>query len=197
MAGAVFNDARSSRLNTIAGEIRECKRCDLHKGRKKAVPGEGSGQAKIMLVGEAPGREEDIQGRPFVGRSGKVLDVILEKAGLRRRRLFITSVVKCRPPLNRVPRRREWETCIRAHLWRQIEVIHPVIICILGGVAAKALLGVNRISKVRGEFLRYEGHVFFPTYHPAAAGRSLTWSRAFLEDMKKLSDWLQSGSPLP
>jgi len=181
------------RLSLIAQEILVCTRCDLHHHRQRAVPGEGAERARIMLVGEAPGKEEDIQGRPFVGRSGKILDEILENAGLKRQALFITSVVKCRPPQNRVPRRKEFETCIQAHLIRQIEAISPSIICLLGGVAAEALLGTNRLSSIRGKVLRKEKHLFFPTYHPAAAGRSRSWYRALSEDIVKLQDLVGSG----
>lgn len=173
------------RLSTIAREIRVCTRCDLREGRQRAVPGEGPTGARIMLVGEAPGREEDSQGRPFVGRSGRLLDESLKKAGLRRDDLFITSVVKCRPPKNRVPRKWEWETCIQAHLRRQIDVIDPAIICLLGGVATKALLGMDRLLGQRGRIFRRENRIFFPTYHPAAAGRNRSWYRDFCEDMEK------------
>jgi len=179
------------RLSTIAREISVCTRCDLHKGHQRTVPGEGPSRARIMLVGEAPGREEDIHGRPFVGRSGKMLDEILKKAGLGRGDLFITSVVKCRPPKNRVPRRLEWETCIQAHLRRQIDVIDPTIICLLGGVATKVLLGKDRLSEQRGRVFRRERRIFFSTYHPAAAGRNRSWYRAFSEDMDKLHSLAQ------
>jgi DNA polymerase len=145
-----------------------------------------------MLIGEAPGREEDFQGRPFVGRSGKVLDEILGKAGLPRDALFITSVVKCRPPNNRMPNRSEQETCIRAHGRRQIQVIQPKIICLLGGVSAKALLGIERVSDKRGKITEKEGYRFFPTYHPAAAGRSRAWHRALSRDMKRLRELVES-----
>lgn len=179
-------------LSTIAREIRVCIRCDLHKGRQRAVPGEGPNRVRVMLVGEAPGREEDIQGRPFIGRSGRMLDETLKKAGLERDDLFITSVVKCRPPKNRVPRKWEWETCIQAHLRRQIDVIDPTIICLLGGVATKALLGKDRLSEQRGSIFRREGRIFFPTYHPAGAGRNRSWYRAFSKDMVRLRSLAQS-----
>jgi DNA polymerase len=173
-------------LSSIAEEIVVCTRCDLHKSRRRAVPGEGSGQAKIMLVGEAPGKEEDAQGRPFVGRSGKVLNEILAKVGLKRKELFITSVVKCRPPKNRTPRREEMDVCVQAHLRRQIEVISPTILCLLGGVAAKALLGKERVSEIRGKVFRRGSETLLPTYHPAAAGRNRSWRYYLREDLKRL-----------
>jgi len=180
------------RLSAIAREIRVCTRCGLHEGRQKAVPGEGPSGARIMFVGEAPGREEDIQGRPFIGRSGRLLDESLKKVGLRRDELFITSVVKCRPPKNRIPLKWEWETCIQAHLRRQIGVIDPAIICLLGGVATKALLGRDRLSEGRGRIVQRENRIFFPTYHPAAAGRNRSWHRVFSKDMARLHSLAQS-----
>ena len=179
-------------LDQIADEIARCTRCGLHKYRQKAVPGEGPSDATAMLIGEAPGREEDFQGRPFVGRSGKVLDEILKEAGLPRDTLFITSVVKCRPPNNRVPKGSEQETCLRAHGQRQIQIIQPKIICLLGGVAAGALLGIKRVSEKRGKISEKAGYRFFPTYHPAAAGRSRTWHQALSRDMKRLRELLES-----
>jgi len=180
------------KLTPITQEIHVCKRCDLHKRRQKAVPGEGPEEATIMLVGEAPGRDEDVQGRPFVGRSGRILDEILAHAGLTRGDLFITSVVKCRPPENRVPRRKEYETCIEVHLRRQFEAISPAIICLLGGVATEALLGINGLSEIRGKIFRRGEFRFYPTYHPAAAGRSRAWYRGLLEDMARLHALMQS-----
>jgi DNA polymerase len=180
------------RLSTIAREVCVCRRCGLHKGRQKAVPGEGPQGARVILVGEAPGKEEDVAGRPFVGRSGKILDDLLGKAGLRREDLFITSVVKCRPPQNRTPRKTEYSTCIETHLRRQIEAISPVIICLLGGIAVEALLGTNRLSQIRGKVIRSGEDLFFPTYHPAAAGRSHSWHRALSEDLKKLRNLIES-----
>ncbi len=182
----------SVKLTVIAREIRHCTRCSLFRDRQKAVPGEGPENAKMVLLGEAPGREEDIQGRPFVGLSGRILDQVLRDAGLKREDFFITSVVKCRPPRNRVPRRIEYETCIRAHLWRQIDAINPVVICLLGGVAAKALLNVNRLSEIRGKVVKRGRKTFFPTYHPAAAGRNRSWYQALSEDIAKLRSLLGS-----
>ena len=187
-----FDEGEKMRLTAIAEEVMKCTQCNLHRGRLKAVPGEGPETARIMLVGEAPGREEDLQGRPFVGRSGKILTQVLSRAGLKRDEVFITSVVKCRPPKNRIPLKQEWETCIQAHLWRQIDVIDPRIICLLGGVAAKALLGMHRLTEGRGRIFRREDRVFFPTYHPAGAGRNRSWHRVFSQDMVRLHSLTQS-----
>ena len=172
-------------LNVIADEVRSCARCTLYQERHCAVPGEGSARARIMLIGEAPGAQEDLQGRPFVGRSGKILDHALQVAGLKRQDLFITSVVKCRPPHNRLPRKIEVETCMAAHLHRQISVIQPFIICILGGVSAKALLGEASLSRIRGRLIQRD-RLYFPTYHPAAAGRNPAWRQIFEADLVQL-----------
>ena len=172
-------------LSIIADEVRSCTRCPLHQERQRAVPGEGSARARIMLIGEAPGKQEDMQGRPFVGRSGKILDNALQIAGLKREDLFITSVVKCRPPHNRLPRKSEVETCVAAHLRRQINVIQPDVICLLGGVSAKALLGESNVSRIRGRPIQGD-RLYFPTYHPAAAGRNPAWRTAFEADLMQL-----------
>jgi DNA polymerase len=178
-------------LDEIAKDINRCVRCELHRYRLKAVPGEGPEDARIMVVGEAPGREENNLGRPFVGRSGGIFNEILVRTGVARADMFITSVVKCRPPHNRVPRKQEYKTCVDAYLWRQIEAVNPTIICLLGGVAAQCLLGVNGLSDVRGKIFRRGSFRFLPTYHPAAAGRNRSWHRALLEDMAQLHALVQ------
>jgi DNA polymerase len=180
------------RLEDIAEEILVCTRCDLHKTRRKAVPGEGPDQARVMLVGEAPGREEDLQGRPFVGASGKVLDRILVAAGLHREEMFITSVVKCRPPENRIPTKIEQQTCIHAHLMRQMVTIAPDVVILAGGVATKALTQLEGILSHRGKLTKRGGDLFFPTYHPAAARRNPLWYGRLLRDLKKLRKILQN-----
>lgn len=179
-------------LSQIAEEIALCTRCALHKTRQKAVPGEGPVDARMMLIGEAPGREEDLQGRPFVGRSGRILDEILAEAGFQRKELFITSVVKCRPPNNRMPKNLEQETCLSSHTLHQMQIISPKIICLLGGVAAKAFLGIKRVSEKRGRIFEKTGYRFFPTYHPAAAGRSRAWYQGLSQDMIRLRELLES-----
>ncbi len=177
-------------IEEIAKEILACRRCDLHKTRTQAVPGEGLAKARVMIVGEAPGRTEDLQGRPFVGRSGKLLDQILVQAGFDRRTIFITSVVKCRPPQNRIPRRIEQQTCMHAHLVRQMAVIAPAVIVLVGGVATKALLPIEGILDHRGRFIGKGKFLFFPTYHPAAGLRNPLWRKRFSEDVKKLQEFL-------
>jgi DNA polymerase len=156
-------------LEDLAGEIRVCPKCRLAETRINAVPGEGNQNARIMFVGEAPGENEDKQGRPFVGAAGKVLGKLLDQAGIDREDVFITNTVKCRPPENRVPLADEIEAC-NDWLNAQIAVIGPKIICTLGSPALKTLLGPDlKISTARCKVFRKSGILFIPLYHPAAA----------------------------
>jgi DNA polymerase len=142
-----------------------------------------------MFIGEAPGKKEDLQGKPFVGHAGKVLDRALLNSGIKRSEVFLTSVVKCRPPNNRVPRPGEIHSCLNAHLRRQIRLIDPEIICLLGTTATRALLGLSLLKAVRGRLI-VKGRRYFATYHPAAAGRSRSWNNLFEADIRKLGAFL-------
>lgn len=176
-------------LETIANKIHDCTLCPLHNTRKNAVPGEGPDKVSLMFIGEAPGRVEDEQGRPFIGKSGKVLDKYLQLVGIDRRKVFITSIVKCRPPNNRTPHHNEIQLCVTNYLSHQIDCLQPSVICLLGGVAIHAMLGVKKVEQARGKVIRGE-QVYFATYHPAAAGRNRLWEKALYEDMcllKKLA----------
>ncbi len=159
-------------LGEIEREIRECRKCPLHRTRKNPVPGEGGFRKKIMFVGEAPGRREDELGRPFVGAAGKLLDELLDGIGLSRDDVYITNIVKCRPPGNRDPTEEEIRLC-SPYLERQISVMKPKIICPLGRFSAKYILEkygfeMRSISSVQGRV--FEGEVtILPMYHPAAA----------------------------
>jgi len=154
-------------LLTLEEMVRKCTLCELSKGRKNTVFGEGSNHPILMLVGEAPGREEDIQGRPFVGRSGELLTKMLRAIGLERKEVFITSVIKCRPPRNRTPRKEEIEACF-PYLLKQIELLDPRLILCLGATSAKALLKTEAsLSKLRGSFHDFDGRKILVTYHPA------------------------------
>jgi DNA polymerase len=155
-------------LEKIAAEVRSCPLCKLARTRKNAVPGEGQLAAKIMFIGEAPGRSEDEKGRPFVGAAGRILNNLLDKVGIERSQVFITNVVKCRPPNNRVPEDDEVAIC-RPYLERQIALIKPKVICILGRTAYSSLLGGSSITTNRGKIVVREGQKFFLTFHPAAA----------------------------
>ncbi|MCS7137696.1 MAG: uracil-DNA glycosylase, partial [Candidatus Caldarchaeum sp.] len=122
-------------MDAVADEVRGCRLCPLWMSRRNAVPGEGNPNAEVMFIGEGPGEDEDLQGRPFVGRSGKLLTEALEKAGIRREDVFITNVVKCRPPGNREPTPEETSVCTKNYLFRQIELVNPRLIVLLGSVA--------------------------------------------------------------
>ena len=151
----------------MAAQIRVCIKCPLCQSRTLAVPGDGAASARVMLIGEAPGREEDESGHPFVGAAGRFLDQVLEDAGITRRDLFITNIVKCRPPDNRTPRVGEVETCVSNYLFEQIEIINPALIVLLGGVAAKKMLGVKSVNEARGRVIDRDGRKYLVGYHPA------------------------------
>lgn len=153
----------------IIENICKCHKCRLGGTRKKTVPGEGNLKAAIMLIGEGPGADEDEQGRPFVGRAGRLLTKILADAGINREDVYITNVVKCRPPENRVPQSDEAQAC-KVHLLRQIALIKPKFIGAIGNTAAKFLLGDNigTITKIRGSWFDFEGGIkLMPLFHPS------------------------------
>ncbi|MCX8028837.1 MAG: uracil-DNA glycosylase [Brevinematales bacterium] len=167
-------------------EVTRCTRCPLYKGRTKAVPGDGNYNAKLMIIGEAPGYEEDIQGKPFVGRAGQLLTKLLEEIGIKRSNVYITNVVKCRPPNNRIPAQDEVLAC-RGYLRRQFEIIKPKVVLILGSTSLKAVLGEEKITKVRGEIFDIDGIIFLPTFHPAAVLRDeMNKLPLIREDFQKL-----------
>jgi len=178
-----------SDLQTIAQEISVCTLCPLANSRSLAVPGDGPLSARLMFIGEAPGKNEDLQGKPFVGHAGKVLNQALLNAGIKRSEVFLTSVVKCRPPNNRVPRQSEIHSCITAHLQRQVDSIDPEIICLLGATATRAMLGLSPLKTVRGNWIVKERR-YLATYHPAGAGRSHVWNNLFQADIRKLGVFL-------
>jgi DNA polymerase len=164
-----MRDDESTELATIRSQIMGCTKCELHKSRKNAVPGEGPTDAKIMFVGEGPGQNEDDQGRPFVGAAGKLLTELLESIGLSRSEVFITNIVKCRPPGNRAPRKHEIEAC-NPYLMSQIRLIKPRIVCALGTPAIATLLGDEfSATRVHGRPMSKGDVTILPMYHPAAA----------------------------
>jgi uracil-DNA glycosylase family 4 len=154
-------------LEELAARIRVCVQCPLHQSRTLAVPGDGQPAAQVMLIGEAPGREEDESGHPFVGAAGRFLNQALTDSGLTRDDLFITNIVKCRPPQNRPPKKNEVDTCTSLYLFAQIELISPKLIMLLGGVAAKKLLGIRTINAARGRVIEHDGRKYLVGYHPA------------------------------
>jgi DNA polymerase len=163
-----MNKVSNDSLEKIASEVIGCPLCKLSRSRKNAVPGDGQLSSKIMFIGEAPGKNEDEQGKPFVGAAGMILNQALEKAGIKRAEVFITNVVKCRPPNNRLPENDERSIC-RQYLDRQISLIAPKIICILGSTAYSSILGGKSIIKNRGKIMEKNGQKYFLTIHPAAA----------------------------
>jgi DNA polymerase len=173
-------------LEKIAAEVRGCPLCKLSRTRKNAVPGEGQLAAKIMFIGEAPGRSEDEKGKPFVGAAGRILDELLKKAGIERSQVFITNTVKCRPPNNRMPDDDEVAAC-KPYLDRQTALIKPKVICILGKTAYSSLLGGNSITANRGKMVERSGQKYFLTIHPAAAIYNKSLLSVLEADLKKLS----------
>lgn len=180
--------SKESLMRMLESEILECKKCPLHLKRTNAVPGTGNYNAKLMIIGEGPGRDEDIQGKPFVGKAGKLLTQLLSEIGISREEVYITNVVKCRPPDNRVPEESEIEAC-RDYLRRQIEIINPKIILLLGSTALKAVIGEKSITKVRGEEIEIDGIIYLPTFHPAAVLRDESNKLPQIrEDFRKLKE---------
>lgn len=179
-------------LDEIRQELGDCKRCKLHRTRRTIVFGEGNEKARLMLIGEGPGFDEDVQGRPFVGKAGQLLTKILESIQLKREEVYITNIVKCRPPGNRNPEPDEIKSC-NPFLMGQIHAIQPRMICALGAFSAQTLLKTGeKISALRGNFYDLVGMKVIPTYHPAFLLRNPERKREVWEDMKKISQWLRS-----
>jgi uracil-DNA glycosylase family 4 len=176
---------KEQELRKLHQSIRNCRLCPLHKTRLNAVPGEGPFDAKLLFIGEAPGAREDESGRPFVGRSGELLTQMIESIGLSRNSVFITSILKSRPPNNRAPTQSEIAAC-RPYVEKQIELIAPQIIVLLGGVAISSMVGPWNVSEAHGKFFEANGRTFFMTYHPAAALRFPKVKSLMAEDFKKL-----------
>jgi len=174
-------------MEQLKQEVLSCTKCDLHKTRHNVIFGEGNTSARILIIGEAPGHDEDIIGRPFVGKSGQLLDKIHAACGFtREQHVYISNIVKCRPPGNRVPSDDESRTCV-PYLFRQIELIDPLIIMPLGASALRAFFGKEyRITQVRGNWLNWYNRLVMPVYHPAALLRNPNLKRDTWEDYKKV-----------
>lgn len=177
-------------LNEIAGQVAVCTRCPLHYSRKKAVPGEGPVTAEIMLIGEGPGFYENEQGRPFVGAAGKYLDELLQKGGISREGVFITNVVKCRPPSNRDPQPEELTACA-SYLDRQIESINPLVIITLGRYSMARYLPNVKISDVHGQPFWNHGRMIVPMFHPAAALHQPSLKVSVERDFTRLEEFVR------
>jgi DNA polymerase len=176
--------AALSTLEAVAERIRTTHCCGLCAGRTNAVPGEGNPQARMVLVGEGPGATEDASGRPFVGQAGKLLEGILDAIEVPRDSVYITNIVKCRPPQNRKPLPDEIAACI-PYLHRQLELIRPKVILALGGTAGEALRGVRKgLGELRGKVHTYHGTPLIVTYHPAALLRNPNWKKPTWDDVR-------------
>ncbi|MDC0153659.1 uracil-DNA glycosylase [Nitrosopumilus sp.] len=173
------------KLKKIKEQVTECTNCELSQTRTNSVPGKGNFKSDVIFVGEAPGKNEDIKGEPFIGIAGKKLSSALENAGISREQVYITNIVKCRPPKNRVPTIIERDTC-KNYLEKEIQIIKPEIICILGNTAFKSLLDGKEIIKFRGKIVKKNDQLYFLTIHPAATIYNQKLISVLKKDMKKL-----------
>jgi uracil-DNA glycosylase len=177
-------------LGQFYEEIKDCRKCRLSDSRSHVVFGEGDPKAEIMFVGEAPGEQEDLQNRPFVGAAGKILTQFLGRIGLTREEVYIANIVKCRPPENRNPQPDEIEAC-SPYLWKQIELTRPRVICTLGNFAAQVLLGKKvAITKIRGQYFQVRNFFIYPMLHPAAVLHQGNLRPALEEDFRNLQTFL-------
>ena len=177
-------------LETIKQNVIKCTKCDLCKTRTNAVPGKGNFQSDVIFVGEAPGRNEDKKGEPFIGVAGKKLSIALNEAGISRDEVYITNIVKCRPPNNRVPNTDERDTC-KEYLKQEISIIKPKLICILGNTAFNSILGGSEITKFRGKVVRKDNLLYFLTIHPAATIYNQKLIDVLKNDIVKLFDLIR------
>jgi DNA polymerase len=181
----------ASDLEGVAAAVESCRACGLRAGASQVVPGEGNPHARLMLIGEGPGRQEDLTGRPFVGPAGQLLERMLGAIGLQRADVFIANVVKCRPPGNRAPTDDEAAACL-PYVLAQIKLVNPEVVLLLGATATRALAGRDlAITKVRGRWLARDGRLYLPTYHPAALLRDPGRKREAWEDLKLVRDHLR------
>ncbi|HJU13619.1 MAG TPA: uracil-DNA glycosylase [Candidatus Nitrosotalea sp.] len=176
-------------IESVRNSVIACTNCDLSKTRTNAVPGLGKIDTDVIFIGEAPGRNEDIQGAPFVGTAGKILTEALEYAGFVRSDVYITNVVKCRPPDNRRPNIQEIKSC-STYLQRELALIRPRIICILGNTAYGTLLAGSEITKNRGKVIKKDGQLYFVTVHPAAAIYNPSLGQVLKDDLKSMHEIL-------
>lgn len=178
-----------SELVDLYKEVEGCQECILSQGRTHAVPGEGPEDADIMFIGEGPGFHEDRQGRPFVGAAGNYLEELLEKINLKREEVYITNVVKCRPPGNRDPQPAEIDAC-RPYLDQQIVLIRPRLIVTLGRFSMQRYFPGASISRIHGQPKRVGNVIYYPMFHPAAALHQPRWRSLLEEDILKIPDLL-------
>jgi len=180
-------------LDALSAAVRSCRSCNLHKTRTNAVPGSGSASGGILIIGEGPGANEDERGVPFIGRSGKLLDELLAAVPLSRDDVFITNVVKCRPPDNRDPLPAEAAAC-RPYLERQMELLDPKVIVTLGRHSMLRFYPKGKISQDHGKILEWEGRILFPLYHPAAGIRNPAIKKDLRQDVLRLPEALAAAA---
>jgi len=173
------------KIEQIKQEVIKCIKCELSETRTNSVPGKGNFKSDVIFVGEAPGKNEDERGEPFIGIAGKKLSDALENAGISRDDIYITNIVKCRPPSNRVPKTNERETC-QEYLKQEISIIKPKLICILGNTVFNSILGGSEIMKYRGKVAQKNKQLYFISIHPAATIYNQKLVDVFKEDIKKL-----------
>lgn len=177
---------------SLAEHMRGCANCPLHERRTSVVPGEGSLQARLMFIGEGPGEQEDLQGRPFVGPAGQLLTQMIQAIGLERKDVYIANIVKCRPPFNRAPTREEAEACL-PYLRAQVALLRPRILVALGATAASHIIDPSvRITRDHGKWFPKGAFWLIPTFHPAALLRDTDKKRAAWEDFKSIRDKLNN-----
>jgi len=175
----------SASMENLAKRVSVCIKCPLAQSRTNAVPGIGNSKSDVIFVGEAPGRNEDLIGKPFVGTAGKILSEVLDEAGLKRDDVYITNVVKCRPPNNRRPLKEERDSC-HEYLSEELGLIHPKVVCILGNTAFNSLLDGDSITKNRGKLIKNNNQLYFVTVHPAAIIYNPELKKLLKEDIKFL-----------
>lgn len=186
----VKNSKKGKFLNDVHNKVKECKLCILHKTRKNVVFGEGNEDADLVFIGEAPGHDEDLQARPFIGAAGKLLTRIIEELGIKRSDVYIANIVKCRPPMNRFPFPKEVEFCM-PYLIKQLEIIKPKVICTLGACSTMGLLNMKTsIGSLRGKIIDYNGIKVVPTYHPAFCLRNPSSMKIVYQDIKFIKQLL-------
>ena len=180
----------SQKLEKVKQNVIKCTKCDLCKTRTNSVPGKGNFQSDVIFVGEAPGKNEDKNGEPFIGIAGKKLSIALEEAKVSRDEVYITNIVKCRPPNNRVPSTIERTTC-QKYLEEEINIIKPKIICLLGNTAFNSILGGSEITKYRGKVEKKDNQLYFITIHPAATIYNQELVKVLKNDIKKLFELIK------
>jgi DNA polymerase len=184
--------SKAERLTRLADEVQRCRKCPLYRTRTHAVIADGSPEARLLFLGEAPGRDEDLQGKPFVGVAGQLLTKMILAMGMKREEVYICNVLKDRPPGNRTPLPEEVEAC-RPFLEEQLAIIQPRVICSLGAVATKALLGPSiSITSIRGRLCEFRGIPLIPTFHPAYLLRNPPAKKFAWEDLKTVKRLLEA-----